>query len=486
MRFLYGDSTPFPLGYNFLTTLEAFMASATRIVQLDTEARGLARQTEEGAQQRLRGLDALEQFHTVVMRAVTDTAQKVQHQHALEYARRVSEFASGYVEEHRRGVTAENERDAQHCHLDNDRRIGEQRAALDRFLKAARLPVLSTRTSLRLVGEGKDASYQATAMYEHPDGIQTSFALAPSRTTTWSHPVRVGELADNVELMVGVDKSWLRGTVTPKQVSVGDWTIASVEAGENVFELSLRKNKEALSFRLRRTEAGLTGQFEGAQGAEGNLGAADLGQLDRLWTAIRTASRDVLEQRDALVSVTLDGAPVFETGLVLPLVVRLVNMFAPTVREISKRSPNEFELTLKIENDGGRREELYLRKEQLVGQLQPLSAQGRHVFAPLGLDTWVPGTTMSPPPVVATFGSGAVPAAGGSMPVPASGTGIVAIPPAPASGPVSMPVPPASSPSAGVPAVSGSSVPAAPGSNRAVGGSNVPPSPGSSRAVSGS
>ncbi len=75
------------------------MASATRIVQLDTEARSLARQTDEAARSRLRGLDALEQFHTVVMRAVTDTAQKVQHAHALAYARRVAEFASGYVDE---------------------------------------------------------------------------------------------------------------------------------------------------------------------------------------------------------------------------------------------------------------------------------------------------------------------------------------------------------------------------------------------------
>ena len=89
--------------------------------------------------------------------------------------------------------------------------------------------------------------------------------------------------------------------------------------------------------------------------------------------------------------MSLDGNPVFEGGLVIPFVVRLVTMFAPTVREIAKRSPNEFELSLKQETDGGRREEVYLRKDQLVSKLQPLSSVGREVFAPLGLDTWVPG-----------------------------------------------------------------------------------------------
>lgn len=475
MRFLYGDSTPFPLGYNFLTTLEAFMASATRIVQLDAEARALARQAEDGAQARLRGLDALEQFHTVVMRAVTDTAQKVQHAHALEYARRISEFASGYVEEHRQGTAASNEREAQQCHAENDRRMVEQRTALDRFLKTARLPVLTTRISLRLGADGKEASYQGTASYDHPDGIQTSFALAPARTSTWNHPRRVAELVDNVELMVGVDKSWLRGTVTPKQVHVDDWFIVSFDAGESSFELVLRKkpnDRESLSFRLRRTEGGLAGQFEGGQGeAPGALTAADLAQLERVWSALRTATRDVLEQREQLVSVTLDTAPVFETGLVLPLIVRLVNMFAGTVREIAKRSPNEFELSLKIEQDGGRREELYLRKDQLIGQLQPLSAQGRNVFAPLGLDSWVPGTTMTPPPVMATTLTGSHPPAPTSVSMGGPTPGIVAIPPAPASGQLPMPVPPASSPASGVPSAPSSNVPSPPNSNRVVSGS---------------
>jgi hypothetical protein len=84
-------------------------------------------------------------------------------------------------------------------------------------------------------------------------------------------------------------------------------------------------------------------------------------------------------------------------------------MFAPTVREIAKRSPNEFELSLKQENDSGRREEIYLRKEQLVSNLQPLSSVGREVFAPLGLDTWVPGLTTAPPPVAVTHSLPPVP-----------------------------------------------------------------------------
>lgn len=412
MRFLYGDSAPFPLGYNFLATLEVFMTSATRIVQLESDARALARQTDELGQGRVKGLEALDQFHTVVMRAVQDTAQKVQHAHALEYAQRVAEFASRYVDEHRRATLGANEREAAQCRSENDRRIAEQRQQLEGFLKVAKLPVLATQVSMRLVTEGKDARHQMTAVFDNPDGIQTAFNLAANRVPAWGMPRKVSEFAQGVDLLVGVDKSWLRGTVTPKQVNVDEWIITSFDIADDAFAITIRRRlteKESLQFQLRRTETGLAGTVEhpgqtmgDAPGGPRPMEGADLATLERLWQALRLACREVTDQKEQLITVSLDGNPVFEGGLVIPFVVRLVTMFAPTVREIANRSPNEHELSLKQESDAGRREEVYLRKDQLVSKLQPLSSVGRQVFAPLGLDSWVPGLTSAPPPVVAS------------------------------------------------------------------------------------
>src|SRR5690606_17585752 len=139
----------------------------------EQDSRELARQTEEAARGRAKGLEALEQFHTVVMRAVQDTAQKVQHAHALDYAQRVAEFASQYVEEHRRAAAAASEREAAQCRSDNDRRVAEQRSALERFLKMARLPVLATKTSMRMSADGKDIQHHMSAVFDNPDGIQS-------------------------------------------------------------------------------------------------------------------------------------------------------------------------------------------------------------------------------------------------------------------------------------------------------------------------
>lgn len=408
MRFLFGDSTPFPLGYNFLATLEAFMTAATRIVQLDSEAQTAQRQYEELAQNRLRGVEALEQFHNVVMRAVHDTAQKVHHAHALEYAQKLSEFAAQYLEEHKRTTLGSNDRESMQLRANGDRRLAEQRAQLETFLKVAPMPVLRSKLSLRL-NEGRDQRYQATAVFDHPDAIQTAFNLGTAQLPSWGAPRRVGDFAQGMELMVGVEKSWLRGTVTPKQQSIDDWIVTQADMNdEDALELVLRRKlgeRELLVFRLRRSEGIVSGTVEhpgaGGEGAHPQAVARpDIAHLDRFWHALAASTRELLEKKEQLLSVLLDASPVFENGLVAAFVVRLVTLFAPTVREIAKRSPNEFELSLKIEHDGGRREEVYLRRDQLIGTLQPLPAAGRQIFAPLGLDTWVPGTTTLPPPVV--------------------------------------------------------------------------------------
>ena len=60
------------------------------------------------------------------MRAVQDTALKVQHAHALEYAQKVASFASSFVDEHRRAALGASERESGQCRIENDRRVNEQ------------------------------------------------------------------------------------------------------------------------------------------------------------------------------------------------------------------------------------------------------------------------------------------------------------------------------------------------------------------------
>jgi hypothetical protein len=414
MRYLYGDSTPFPLGFNFLLTLEAFMTAATRVVQLEHESQALTRQVEDAGQGRVRGLEALEQFHNVVMKAVQDTAQRVQHAHALEYARTMADFAGRYVEEHRRTVQSAADRELAGCRTENERRVIEQRALVETFLKTAKLPVVGARVTMNMTVEGKEGRNAFSAVFQNPDGIVSSFTLGTGKSAAWAHARRVADLATGVSLNVGVKKSWLRGTVTSEEVALDEYIVSRFEFADDSLEMTVRRRlqeKDTLLFRLRRGDAGVYGTVEHvgeteAEALDGALSPQDLSHLGRVWSALKSQSLELLDTKEQLLGAQIDGNDVFADGQILELVKRLVAMFAPTVQEVAKRSPNEFELSLKMESDEGRREELYLRKDQLTTRLQPLPLAGREIFAPLGLDSWVPGVTHAPPPVSSDRGSG--------------------------------------------------------------------------------
>ena len=60
MRFLYGDSVPFPPQYDFLGALKVFVEQATLAARLDGEGRAAMDVAEVDATNRQRSIEALE------------------------------------------------------------------------------------------------------------------------------------------------------------------------------------------------------------------------------------------------------------------------------------------------------------------------------------------------------------------------------------------------------------------------------------------
>jgi hypothetical protein len=332
-------------------------------------------------------VEALETFHQAVMRTIQETAARMTQQQTLEYARQVAELAARIVDDHRRNALAMNERETAQVRAEVDRRRGEVRTALEAFLKVARFPVLASKVSFRW----QENHPEMNALYTHPDGLMTAFSLAP--TKEWQMPRKVGEIAQGLDLNVGVKKSWFKGTVAPEVVHVDDYLVSWFDVSEEHCEIRLRKKiaeKDTLTFKVRRFENETIAEV-GHPGdpAAGSLPptveSSDKVQLERLWAALRQAVVEVQNHRERLLHVGLDGEDVFETDKVLPFVQRIVGLFAPTVAEIAKRSPNKMELSLKLEGEGGRREEIYVRKDELLAKLQPLADGERRIFAPLQL-----------------------------------------------------------------------------------------------------
>lgn len=389
MRYLYGDSVPFPHAFNFLQTLEAFMVAATRIVVLESESRGRQMVTAKAAADRVRALEELETFHEAVMRAIQDAAARNTTMRAATYATQIAEHASRIVEEEKRTVHTTNDRDQAGVRGEVERSRAEIRAALEVFFVVAKLPVLEWNVTLRL----QESGYLGTADVVNPDGIASSFGLGVAKVAGWQGVRRVGDFVQGLSLMVGLKKGFFSRTVQREALHVDDYVLSGLEIAERACTLRLRKKateRDALVFEMHREEGELRAevthpQEEGSEAMATPVEIGDLPQLGRLWDALRISADGLLEHKERLLTLRLEGEDVFENDLAIMLLERMIRFFAPTVHEIAKRSPSPEELSLKIEHDTGRREEIYVKKSELVGKVAALGDKERALFGPLGL-----------------------------------------------------------------------------------------------------
>jgi hypothetical protein len=390
MRYLYGDSVPFPPQYDFLAALEVFCAQAARVVRLDAETRALRKAAEEGAIQRNRGVEELEAFHTEAVAALKDGARDSTQVMVRDYVQQLADLAQRIVDEARRVALQTSDRDQQSTRSESGRRRIEAREALEKMLVAVRLPVQETHITMTFA-EGVNS---LSGVFTHEGGLVTSFTLAGEELEDWRGPRHVRDFAQDVTMPVGVKRSLFKRSVTSETITLDEYVLGGFELHDDRAELRLRKKVESpdsLVFNMHRNDDKLSAEVhhpddvEAESGLPAVLDSVSAQEVERLWQQLRSACGPLLGRKRRLVSLSLDGTDVTEHDLGTKVVALVVATIASTVGEVARRSPNEHELSLKVENDSGRREEIYLRKAQLVSSLSSVTPKERGVFDPLGL-----------------------------------------------------------------------------------------------------
>jgi hypothetical protein len=419
MKFLYGDSSPFPLTFDFLATLGSFMTAATTVVQLVGETKRQQETNAANAETRLTGIKAVQVLNRAVVEGIDAAltpplaedlgvpSPTEPHPHAVEHGRRLKDDANRLLEERKRGHKDATDREAASLRSEQERRALESKAALEVFFKTAALPVLSSRVTMKLL-DGHPPKYELCVVFRNQGDVVTSFVLGHGNVAAWQNARKVTDFVQALDLNVGVKKAFFGGQVSPMLVHLSDWIVSAADVHDVGVEISLRKKpdlKDAYIFKLQKSDAGWRGIVDRPEDPNASLlppdlSPEDLAKVIELSKHLRNAISEHVDQRESLLRLELDGRDVIAGNIGLQLVARLVKVFAPTVEQVIQRSPSAQELSLKKQHDDGRREEIYLRREELLLTLSPLNAEGRGVFGPLGLDDWVPTLTMRPPDAV--------------------------------------------------------------------------------------
>lgn len=400
-RFLYGDSEPFPGGYDFLAALRAFVTAAGKALALGHEADQLEASLGDRAQEHLYAIEALAAFFGAISDAITERAARspapqIVGPHASQLLEQVEALAAHAKQARAKELDgASGEVTAKI----RDRRA-EVRKVIADYLLTDPLPALSWAASLSLAGTAPSGQ----VIIEHPADVSTTFGLELGRDPQWSRPRRLGDLLPGMTMQVGFKKAFLRSSLHPDVVALDELTIAQLELGPDSLELHLRRRpdapRDAFVLTVDPDEAGKAvvkitrfDERSGASEAPFESSGDDAKRVLDLMVALRGECSGLLAHKKRLLGAQLDGHDVFERNLVPVLLQRIADRLAPTASEVSRHSPNREELSLKIEREGGRREEVYLKKAELVALVSPLPPEAQQLFGKLA---FLPASAASP------------------------------------------------------------------------------------------
>ena len=377
LRYLYGDSASFPADYNFLETLEGFLTCAALVGRLNHDIEVLESGITQRATARTALLDSLDAFaDSARAHIATELEASKERERIAPYAAQIVDAVNSVIE--RTKTTQETEARAERVQTEQAvaAKRSEMNRAFDAFFTHYTFEVVATSFSMMAGPEGMTL----TGTLHYPGDLVASFALDTDGNAGWVEPVRVRDLQPGIELQLGLKRKFLRKTLEPEIVPIDELYIGAVELSPERCDIRLRRKLEAgddvMVLELKRADETMSALVRRLEGDDGDgtipAEASDLPKLERLWEMIAHRSQEALRYRNALRWLRLNGEDVVDHGLILNVLDLFLTRFTPTVAEISKRSSSRAELSLKTEDDEGRREEIYKKKHDLAKLLLPL------------------------------------------------------------------------------------------------------------------
>lgn len=376
-RVLLGDSTPSELPANILDIItevvlcardvatafaeieqhERRRAESTRVTEaIVKELGGFARQTEVG------------------VRATAGVSARPElRAHGEEVVVAVTRMIQGWQQQYERA------REATHAQV--GARVKALRAAmhaaLERFLVPRRVDAPLQRFHRFFDGQ----RYLDTATVEPLAGVRVTMSLADAEPEV---PRRVRSLlGKGNKIQVGTRRSRLRRTEEPVVLGLDDQLVLDAERGPGRLRLLLAKKTgttDVTRVEIKRGDAGLGGVVTRGEGEPFVSPIDDRPVLEALWHALDAERARILACPAQLVEISLDGRRVEDAAAVLTVAERLVDCHRSTVGVLARHSPSAAELSIKIVTGDGKREEAWVRRDELAQHLLGLPGTLRRRF----------------------------------------------------------------------------------------------------------
>ncbi len=364
---LLGDSTPSELPPNVLDLITEVVLCARDVATPYAEIHELERRRAEAArvtEDVVKELQGFGRQTEVGVRATSRAAIRPEvRAHGDEVVETVGRMIDGWIRQYERKRDAASHQASQRT---TQLRQG-MHEALERFLIPRRTDAPVQRFHRFFDGQ----RYLDTIVVEPLEGIRLTLALSDPEPEV---PRRLRSLlGKGNKIQVGTRLSRIRKIEEPVVATIDDMLLLDAERGPGRLRLQLAKKPgttDIVRIELARNEDGLlAGRVTRGDGEAIESPIHDRPVLKSLWQCLDKERSRILGCTAQLVELDLDGSRVEDAASTLAVAERVVDCHRSTVAMLARHSPNPAELTIKIETEAGKREEAWVRRDELAQHL---------------------------------------------------------------------------------------------------------------------
>jgi hypothetical protein len=387
---VYGDSTPFPYGADFIETIRHAVECGVAILLAQHDISDALDHTGGVEEQRRAERARLDAFSDAV-RLTVNAYMSTSSERLVRAGTEILHGAHAAIE---REVAA---LDGHATDLMSGTRqtIGAAREqvfrAVEGFILAHDLP--NTEIGLRLFAA--EERYEGQALVATPFGIEAIFDLAIPIAHQWGRPRRVADLTAGTAVHVPKTAGWLSKRLELSQEKLDRLFLSEVTVSPERTVMWLRKGpRSGTGYQVEVNSEGAPRATlrhvteEGSIGPEEplELSGEDQVHVTRLWNRVLDSTRDLETRRQSMTEATFDGRQLRELDEPRAICERMVMVLTPIVQEISARSGAPGELVLRRDAGEGRRDEVYITKAELQERVMLVHPTLRSLFDGFGLE----------------------------------------------------------------------------------------------------
>jgi len=385
MKYLFGDSTESPLQKDFLALLENYVDTSVKTITLENTVFDLKEDIRDRRKLKNAVLEQLDNCLLTAEQAIINAVATSKEQTAInQYAAKSKDFLIKYIENGKIKFSDEVFQEIS----DFDKKVNasdkENRATLESLFIHDPLPIINKNFIIKATKEG----FAAKVKVDFEGDISAIYGVISSQVPFWNRHVRVSDFLKGIEIPARMRKPLLKKEEVPDVVSVDDYLITDVVQLGKELEVVIRKRSDPESERFRmkmvfKEEFAIEVYHAEEKEVEKYIQAVpalsiliNIPKLREFGEKIIARTNTLYPKKRSMESLQMNQKDVLEENQIFELMQKIAEVYAPTIAMIKKHSPSGEELSLKVEDDSGKRSEIYLKKSKVKEKLSIIKEKG--------------------------------------------------------------------------------------------------------------